>query len=227
MARPAKCRRICQEPRIDRFVPENEIDTAVVENIQLTLDEYETIRLLDYIGMTQEECAKQMDVSRTTVTAIYDSARKKLADAIVNGKRLIMSGGNYQCCDGSSKFCTEERKNSSACRKKACQSVPMEETQERMKETMRIAVTYEPNGQIFQHFGHTEMFKVYEVENQEIISAEVIGTNGSGHGALATLLSQYHIDVLVCGVSAAVHRRHWQKLASNCLAVYPEMQTQQ
>ena len=64
---------------------------------------------------------------------------------------------------------------------------------------MRIAVTYEPTGQIFQHFGHTEMFKVYEVENQEIIRAEVIGTNGSGHGALATLLSKYSIDILICG----------------------------
>ena len=63
---------------------------------------------------------------------------------------------------------------------------------------MKIAVTYE-NGQIFQHFGHTEQFKVYTVEGNKILSAEVIDTNGSGHGALAGLLSQLDVDVLICG----------------------------
>ena len=69
-----------------------------------------------------------------------------------------------------------------------------------MKElhNMRIAVTYE-NGQIFQHFGHTEAFKVYDVEAGEIISSAVIGSNGSGHGALAELLGNNRIDVLICG----------------------------
>lgn len=63
---------------------------------------------------------------------------------------------------------------------------------------MKIAVTYE-NGMIFQHFGHTEQFKVYEVENGQIVSAEVVGTNGSGHGALAALLSGMNVQVLICG----------------------------
>lgn len=63
---------------------------------------------------------------------------------------------------------------------------------------MRIAVTYE-NGQIFQHFGHTETFKVFEVEDGKVVSAEVIGSNGSGHGALAGLLNDRGIDVLICG----------------------------
>ena len=63
---------------------------------------------------------------------------------------------------------------------------------------MRIAVTYE-NGTIFQHFGHTETFKVYEVEGGKVASSEVIGSNGSGHGALASLLNDRGIDVLICG----------------------------
>lgn len=63
---------------------------------------------------------------------------------------------------------------------------------------MKIAVTYE-NGQIFQHFGHTEQFKVYEVEDGKIISSKLIGSNGSGHGALAGLLADHSIDVLICG----------------------------
>lgn len=63
---------------------------------------------------------------------------------------------------------------------------------------MRIAVTYD-NGNIFQHFGKTENFKVYEVENNQVISSEVISSNGSGHGALAGLLDGQNIDVLICG----------------------------
>ena len=63
---------------------------------------------------------------------------------------------------------------------------------------MRIAVTYE-NGEVFQHFGHTETFKVYEVKDGKIVSSELIGSDGSGHEALAGLLKERAIDVLICG----------------------------
>ena len=63
---------------------------------------------------------------------------------------------------------------------------------------MKIAVTYE-NGQIFQHFGHTEQFKIYTVEDGKIVSSEVVDTNGSGHGALAGFLAEQNISVLICG----------------------------
>ena len=63
---------------------------------------------------------------------------------------------------------------------------------------MKIAVTYD-NGNIFQHFGKTEFFKVYEVNDNQVVSSEVIGSNGSGHGALADLLAGQSIDVLICG----------------------------
>lgn len=63
---------------------------------------------------------------------------------------------------------------------------------------MKIAVTYD-NGNIFQHFGKTETFKVYEVENNQVVSSEVIGSNGTGHGALAGLLAGQNVDVLICG----------------------------
>ena len=63
---------------------------------------------------------------------------------------------------------------------------------------MKIAVTYE-NGNIFQHFGKTETFKVYEVEDKKVVSSEVINSNGSGHGALAGLLAQQGVNVLICG----------------------------
>ena len=63
---------------------------------------------------------------------------------------------------------------------------------------MKIAVTYD-NGNIFQHFGRTEYFKVYEIEDNKIIDSRVIGSNGVGHGALAGLLADQDIKVLICG----------------------------
>ena len=63
---------------------------------------------------------------------------------------------------------------------------------------MKIAVTYE-NEQIYQHFGHTAQFKLYEIENGQVVASEVVGTNGTGHGALAGLLNLWKVDVLICG----------------------------
>ena len=63
---------------------------------------------------------------------------------------------------------------------------------------MRVAVTYE-NGEIFQHFGHTEQFKIYDIEDGRIASSEIVDTNGSGHGALAGVLSALKVDALICG----------------------------
>ena len=63
---------------------------------------------------------------------------------------------------------------------------------------MRIAVTYE-NGSVFQHFGHMEQFKIYDVQDGKIIASEVVDTAGSGHGALAGVLSALNVDALICG----------------------------
>ncbi len=63
---------------------------------------------------------------------------------------------------------------------------------------MRIAVTYE-DGLIFQHFGHTPSFKIYQVENNQVVSSQVVDTNGQGHGALAGFLQENQIDTLICG----------------------------
>lgn len=63
---------------------------------------------------------------------------------------------------------------------------------------MRVAVTYE-NGQIFQHFGHTEQFKIYDVQDGKIVESQIVDTNGNGHGALAGVLTALNVDVLICG----------------------------
>ena len=63
---------------------------------------------------------------------------------------------------------------------------------------MRIAVTYE-NGEVFQHFGHSEQFKLYDIEDGKIISEQIVNTDGSGHGALAGFLKEAAVDALICG----------------------------
>ncbi len=63
---------------------------------------------------------------------------------------------------------------------------------------MKIAVTYD-NGEIFQHFGHTEQFKIYEIENEKIVKEEIINTNASGHGLLGKLLISKGVNILICG----------------------------
>jgi predicted DNA-binding protein (UPF0251 family) len=93
MPRPIRKRKICCLPKNSSFGP---LKNRTRRAIELTLDEFETIRLLDYEGFTQEKASEFMDVTRTTVTAIYDSARKKVAEALVMGFNLIIIDGNTQ-----------------------------------------------------------------------------------------------------------------------------------
>ena len=139
MARPQRRRRICTEPEYRHFQPDG---IAGQETVNLTCDEFEIIRLVDHLGLTHEQAAKRMDISRTTEPPISQH----------------LKGEN----------------------------------------TMRIAVTYEDGG-IFQHFGHTQQFKLYDVENGKVTRAAVVDTNGSGHGALATFLQAFQVDALICG----------------------------
>ena len=154
MPRPQRCRRICGLPRVGAFGPQ---EVRAEAPIVLTLDEYEVIRLVDLEEKTQGACAAQMDVSRSTVQEIYESARKKIAACLAPDPHDLVGGA-----------------------------------------TMKIAVTYE-NGQIFQHFGHTQAFKIYEITDGQISRTEVVDTNGSGHGALAGFLMQRGVDTLSCG----------------------------
>lgn len=103
MPRPKKCRRICGLPKCCRFGPLT--GEAECGQVEMTVDEYETIRLIDYLGYNQESCSQQMGVARTTVQAVYNEARKKLAQSLVDGKPLIIQGGNYQVCPKGGTCC--------------------------------------------------------------------------------------------------------------------------
>lgn len=102
MARPVKQRRVCELPETIEFAPCNKEKLMTVE---MSVDEFEVIRLIDHLHLTQSECSQQMNVARTTVQAIYDNARSKVSDAIVNGKKLIIQGGNYTLCPESRSCC--------------------------------------------------------------------------------------------------------------------------
>ena len=104
MPRPKRCRRVCSEPEYSCFEPEGVTNP---ESVVLSVDEYEVIRLVDYEKQNHEQCAVIMDISRTTVTEIYERARYKISDCIVNGKQLVISGGNYRICSGKHKACCE------------------------------------------------------------------------------------------------------------------------
>ena len=95
MPRPKKCRRICALPRCSSFGP---LEGAADGRVEMAVEEYEAIRLMDLLGCTQEGCAEQMGVARSTVQQVYDQARRKLAQALVEGRRLVISGGDYLLC---------------------------------------------------------------------------------------------------------------------------------
>ena len=103
MPRPTKCRKVCNLPTIQGFAP-GEVGKNT-KAVILTIDEYETIRLIDREGFSQEECSASMQVARTTVQQIYTCARRKLATAIVDGIPIRIEGGNYQVCDGRKQHC--------------------------------------------------------------------------------------------------------------------------
>ncbi len=117
MPRPCKCRRICSLPAFKGMVPLG--DAGKAEAIALLMEEYEALRLIDLEGLTQQQCAKRMGVGRTTVTAIYQRARRKVADALVHQKQLLLSGGEYALCPGQQEGCGH-----SCCRKQMQQRCP-------------------------------------------------------------------------------------------------------
>ena len=175
MARPNKNKRVCRLPVYCEFQAKGRMQ--IQSRLILSVEEFETLRLLDYLGMTQEECAIQMEVGRATVQTLYTEARKKVARFLVEGTGLLIEGGNYELYPQAGE--TREIKQKGVFH-------------------MKIAVTYQ-DGMVFQHFGHTEQFKVYTVEDGKLTDSQIINTDGKGHGALAGFLKEQGIDTLICG----------------------------
>ncbi|MBW2991274.1 DUF134 domain-containing protein [Candidatus Woesearchaeota archaeon] len=94
MPRPRRCRRVMHEPHHTYFKPAG-VGMRELEDTILSVDEYEAVRLKDLEGMEQEQAAKKMDISQPTFHRLLLSARKKITEAIVNGKAIKIQGGNY------------------------------------------------------------------------------------------------------------------------------------
>ena len=107
MSRPRKHRRVCSVPDEKNY----NINANKDKTIDITVDEYEVVRLIDYVGLTQQECARQMQVARSTITAIYDTVRYKISDSIVNSKAIKVEGGDYEVCPNSKHCCGQCGKN--------------------------------------------------------------------------------------------------------------------
>ena len=202
MGRPRRCRKVCALPETKVFGPLErkplckELNDYIVcyssahlvkENVSLTVDEYEVIRLLDYIGLNQEECSKYMEISRTTVTSIYNEARAKMATAIIEGREMVISGGDYEIC-GFKKYVGKGKGSNNMIL-----ALPVDEAK---KET-RMGGT----------FGRASYFMFYNMENEEFRFVENMAKGaegGAGIKAAQTIIDNDAKVVLTanCGNNA-------------------------
>lgn len=97
MPRPRKQKLICGMPMCSTFGPRGGASTA--EPVSMSLEEYEVIRLIDRENMDQTQCAAEMGVARSTVQRLYTDARRKLAECVVDGRTLQITGGDYELCE--------------------------------------------------------------------------------------------------------------------------------
>ena len=172
--RREKLRRVGIIPEYRGFTPDG---LASGDAIDMTVDELEVLRLCDLEGLNQEAVALHMGIARATVAAISSRAHRKVANALVNGRAIVIEGGNI----AYSPITTTTA------------AWPAKEVG-----TMRVATTYD-NGNIFMHFGRSEQFKIYDIQDGKVLNEQVVGTGGTGHGALAGLLANGGVDTLICG----------------------------
>lgn len=197
MSRPRKCRKVCRLPGTREFRPAGELPckSAVV----LTVDEYEAIRLIDKQGFSQEECGVYMQVARTTVQAIYNSARKKLAEALVDGLSLRIEGGDYQLCDGTEEYC-----GCGGCRRhrRRCAQVNGKEDGK-----MKIAIPLDENRQdTCIVLARAPYFLLREDGKDTVVENPAAQAHGGAGIQAAQFLVDQGVDVLVtvrCGQNAA------------------------
>ena len=199
MPRPIKCRHVCEMPRVKRFGPiDHEGNSDIVT---MTVDEYETIRLIDLEGLTQEECAEQMHVARTTVQGIYLDARRKLAEMLVGGDILDIDGGQYRICNGT-------RQCGRGCRRPECVSRRIVSAE---VEKMRIAIPVDDkdlSSTVCMSYGRCPYFAIYDDETKEYEFVENTARDSSGGAGI--IASQMLIDR---GVSVVLTERLGQNAA--------------
>ena len=183
------------ETREFRPVKDRPCESVVI----LTVDEYEALRLIDKEGFSQEECSSYMQVARTTVQMIYNSARKKLADALVDGLPLRIEGGHYQLCDGNHEF-----RGCSQCMKHRCGLHP---TPIKEDNIMKIAIPLDENQQdVCIVLARAPYFLFRENGKDTIVENPAAAAQGGAGIQAAQFLVDNEVTVLItvrCGQNAA------------------------
>lgn len=204
IARPRKHRNVCKLPENNRFGPLG-MSEQQSEFVVITIDQYETIRLIDLEGLTQEECSDQMHIARTTVQRIYSNARKKIAEAIVEGKALKIEGGDYKLCNGQGQFCGRGKCN------RGRGNIDSLDGKIKERSLMKIVIPVNEKSvdvYISENFGRAEYFLVYDTESKEkkfIVNTAVQSSGGAGIKA-AQIVIDTGAGVLItprCGQNAA------------------------
>ncbi len=195
MPRPRKCRIVGFIPNNDCFYPH----VNNTEEVVLSIEEVEAIRLSDYMEMEQDSAAKSMDISRGTFQRMIHSARNKMADALIHGKRIKIEGGIYELSQG--KMCC--KRDSIHCKHKDCDTCGTCQGSEKNEiikgvSFMKIAIATEGT-EVSAHFGKCENFTIVEIENSEVISKEVISTIGNQHGQLPIFLLTHGAHTVISG----------------------------
>lgn len=167
MPRPIKCRRVAFIPGITYFKPAG-IPLRELEENLITIDELEAIRLKDIEDLEQEQCAIKMGVSRATFQRIVESARRKITDALLNGKAIKIEGGTFEV---SSLPC----KCLSGCE----DPLQVNKYQNEGVQIMKLAVVTDDGITICQHFGRAHYYSVITIENGKVKSKEQ--RNKAGH----------------------------------------------
>ena len=183
-------------PKHRDFAPLNTEEAG--EQINLKVDEYETIRLIDKEGFSQEQCGAYMQIARTTVQQIYTTARKKLADALVDGCPIRIEGGQYQLCNGDEEFCPCE-----GCAKRRQALLDAQKEEKRMK----IAIPLDENKvDVCVTFGRAPYFLFAENGTEEILENPAAEAEGGAGLQAAQFLVDRKAGTLItvrCGENAA------------------------
>lgn len=187
MPRPKKCRKVCHFPKALAFIPTL---SAEEDAIVLTVDEYETLRLIDREGLSQELCGEHMQIARTTVQLIYTTARRKLADALVEGRALRIDGGDYRLCQGDGEFET-----CALCYKSGlAQCYPRPAG----ADVLRIAVAAEEQ-QVARHFSFAQEFRLYDVRAGQVAACHVVDVGSNDYTVIIGALGALEANALICG----------------------------
>ena len=195
MARPVKCRRVCKIPENLGFAPVTPGKDQ--EPVILNVDEFETLRLIDREGLNQEQCGLYMDVARTTVQQIYTAARKKIADALVEGRPLKIEGGQYRLC--------RQEDHCPGCRGCLGKTLPARHIKE--EGTMKIAIPLDENKtDVCPVLARAPYFLFSSDGVQEILENPASQAQGGAGLKAAQFLADQDTDVILtvrCGQNSA------------------------